>query len=181
MNNVILLLLVVLLIASCSTTKTVTVERVTTDSTATRQRDSLSQRIATLTNQHAREIAEIKSTGVVFSDCDTVIIDERCNMDSALRVISALRHTVRINPDGSIDAAGRIKAAYANSTTLQRELDRRDSIIQDLTIVQDSLVASKKVVSVVKDKDVKRGFPWLWFLIGMACGAVITITLKRYL
>lgn len=177
--------ILLVLAASCTTTKEVvkTVTNTVTDSTAVKQRDSLRLRIATERLKHEEEIKTIKATGIVFSDCDTVIIDESCNVDSIMTVLKATRNKVRILADGSIEAEGRIRSAYSNSESLRQYNFELEQSVTELSRVRDSLVVelSKVSATTVKAKDVKRGFPWLWFLVGCAIGVVVRylFTIKK--
>lgn len=172
-------------ISSCSTTKEVvkTVTNTVTDSTAVHQRDSLHKVVASERLKHEEEIKTIKSTGIVFSDCDTVIIDSSCNVDSIMAVLKATRNKVKILADGSIEAEGRIRSAYSNNESLRQYNFELEQKVTELSQVKDSLAVELEKVTAVKvtTKDVKRGFPWLWFLVGLALGLAAGHVATRWL
>lgn len=183
--KLILPLFIVCAFASCTTTKEVvkTVTNTVTDSTAVHQRDSLHKVVTSERLKHEEEIKTIKSTGIVFSDCDTVIIDSSCNVDSIMTVLRAIRNKVRILSDGSIEAEGRIRSAYSNSESLRQYNFDLEKKVEDLTLVSDTLTTAlhKERSAKVVNKDVKRGFPWLWFLVGCAIGGVIAHLVTRWM
>lgn len=177
------LIIALLWLASCTTTKevekTITVDR--TDSTAVHQRDSLRLEITKQRIKYEDQIRTIKNTGVVFSDCDTIIIDSSCNIDSAIRVIKLLQKRVRILADGSIEAEGNIKAAYSNSENLRQYNYELEQHNMELTHLNDSLIIKLDKYTKVKSthKDVKRGFPWFWFIMGGVVFAALQYLWER--
>lgn len=177
--------LLIIIAASCTTTKEVvkTVTNTVTDSTAVRQRDSLYERIGLNILKHEEEIKALKNTGIVFSDCDTVIIDESCNVDSILTVLAKVRNKVKILADGSIEAEGRIRSAYSNSESLRQYNFELEQKVTELSQVKDSLAVELEKVTATKTttKDVDRGFPVFWSVLFLIIGFLLRhfITIKK--
>lgn len=180
-------LLILLIFASCKTAKVVTETKVEYDSTAIRQRDSLSLEIKRQSEIHKRELEEIRNTGVTFQpNCDTIIIDAHCNYDSSLMVINALKNSVRINKDGSITANGKLSGAYSNLQTLSNQYDSLENYTALLQQEhEDSLTALHKLRDdyvlnkTSKPAGIFTAFGWMLLIAAFIGGGFIGYKFKR--
>jgi hypothetical protein len=82
--------------------------------------------------------------------------------------------------DGTIEARGRIKKVFVTSDKLTQERDYWHSRYDSLAAHKDTTAARVIIKTEFKDRYVKRGFPWLWFFIGMASGGVAMYFLNRF-
>lgn len=154
-----LLIAFAMFFSSCRSVKEVTRTEIIYDSTAINENDSLLQvkqeRIISLEN----EIKESQYSGIVF---DTLFLPG-----------DTVRNTVIIREDGSIEAAGRIKAATVSKEKMQRlyvELKHSyDSLSQVKNKVQTKVEWKEKIV----EKKVKRGWQWWLFWLGLITGCVL--------
>lgn len=178
---------ITVVLCSCKTTKAVTQTKTEYDSTAIHQRDSLSLEIKKQSELHKRELEEIRNTGVTFQpNCDTVIIDANCNYDSAMRIINALKNSVRINKDGSIEAIGKLSGAYSNLQSLSKQFDSLNSSYYLLQKEhEDSLTALHKLRDeyalnrTSKPAGIFSALTWMLIITALIGGGVLGYKLKR--
>lgn len=153
------LLIIALLVAfsSCRTSKSITQSKVTKDSTTTQTTQTKSEDFNTVKQGQTVIIRDSIRTEVVFKT-DTITKTE-----------------VRFKDGKIVYVKGPVERI---TTTDTRAEDRADSL-QTLTyILRDSLQtaqASVKTVEVIKEKEVKRGFPWFWVLLALIAGFLLGI------
>jgi hypothetical protein len=173
------LLITLILISSCKTSKVITRTLLETDSTSIVERDRLRKDSTAMVATHKKEIEIIKNTGITFQPkCDTFIIDGHCNVDSIMKVVNALKNSVKINKDGSIEANGNLMSAYSNIQDLSRENDSLGSVYVSLqkdyvdSVTQLHTLRSNE--SIVKKSKPGGIFTWWWlFPFGVLVGIVL--------
>jgi hypothetical protein len=149
------------MIAGCRTIKEVTKTVTLIDSSSVTERDSLLQVVSEMKVKHESELRESQYASVIF---DTV----RIAGDTVINKII-------IREDGSIEAAGRIKAANVSKEKMARLYNELQVRYDSLTHVKNKVETKVVTSTVTKDKYVKSGFPWFWFLLGIAIGVALVI------
>lgn len=172
-----------LMAASCATVKEVVKTETKIDSAAARQRDSLLFESIKKEAEYKKQLKEASKTSVLFKEappCPDVKIDSTCNRDSLVKIIKQLqavnanqRNTIKMNADGSWQAAGQIAALYRHEDRIATEYTRLYNEHVDLKNVTDILATQYTLLQQKKSKMLKRRALWLYFglfLFGLFAG-----------
>lgn len=178
------LLLIFTLLFSCHVTRQATTTHINTDSIVIHVRDSSAEVLRETSESFNEIIKQLTQSGVTFDnncpDLDAIraSLDSigKVNFDLAVTkdsVIHALNNKVHILADGSIEASGRVKAAFFSNSKLSEQLRltelKNDSLWRAIDTYKAEL--SKKEVLVIKTVT-KTKFP-IWLLIIVACAGII--------
>lgn len=159
------------LLISCSTTKYVDREKSVVDSSATEQNKLLQITLAQTIEQYEKQLRDSSGVRIEYAT-DTVTIAGQTVY---------LPGKVRIDKTGAIEAEGRLSSVQVSNSRLQQEKNILRHTVDSLTLA----VATKKVEvhtkTVTVEKKVKRGWPWLWFVIGLVAGWVARLYYPRTL
>ncbi len=152
-------ILIIAALFGCRTIKEVTKTVTLIDSSSVAQRDSLIEVNQEMKTRHEAELREAQFSSVVF---DTVTLPG-----------DTVRNTIVIRADGSIEAAGRIKAANVSKEKVYKALTELQVKYDSLSQVKNKVETKVVTNTVTKDKYVKRGVAWwIWVLVLLA-GALI--------
>jgi FtsZ-binding cell division protein ZapB len=168
------------LASSCKSSKNILTQKESFDSTSINEMKQ-EIRMLRLENQNLQErINEMDLFGVQFdNDCDSVIraVLNRsgCNTDSINAVISALKASVKINPDGSMEVQGLIKSLTREKKRNEERISNMQKSIDSLASIEQKTQHWVRTVTITKHTIKKRSFLtqwWLW-VIFLAGGFVI--------
>lgn len=145
----------------CTATKEVTRTETIYDSTAISEKDSIisvrEERIARLEN----EIKESLHSGVIFRN-DTE--DNPAN--------PCPENKVEIKPDGSISATGNIKSAMLSKEKAERNYNELKHSYDSLAAVKQKEITTVEWREKTVEKQIKRGWQWWLFWVGVIVGCV---------
>lgn len=144
---------ITLLLASCGGSRHIHRADTSRTVTDTREADSLRQVITALHAHYESLLREQSYASVIF---DTLYLSG-----------DTVRPVVTIQPNGAIQASGRVKSATVTNDRLQRTLSDLQTRYDSLYQVKQRTVQTTETKTVEVDKRVKRGWPWwIWLLIG---------------
>ena len=151
----ILIASIALLLASCSGSRHIQRSNTSQTVTDTREADSLRQVITSLHAHYESLLREQSYASVIF---DTLYLPG-----------DTVRPVVTIQPNGSIQASGRVKSATVTNDRLQRTLSDLQARYDSLYQVKQRTIQTTVTKTVEVDKRIKRGWPWwVWLAIGAA-------------
>lgn len=143
------------LLASCSGSRHIHRTDTSQTITDTREADSLRQVITSLHAHYESLLREQSYASVIF---DTLYLPG-----------DTVRPVVTIQPNGAIQASGRVKSATVTNDRLQRTLSDLQARYDSLYQVKQRTIQTTVTNTLEVDKRVKRGLPWwIWLLIGAA-------------
>lgn len=154
---VLLVVLLMILLAACNSTKQVSKQTTTVDSSHVKE---LSDSIRLLKTENEKLIADIREMqygSVIF---DTVYMPG-----------DTIVNTVTITKEGEIKASGRVSAAYVSKSVLTKIVNEKQRVIDSLSQVKQRETVKLVTRTEYKDKFVKRSFMagwWLWILFFLA-------------
>lgn len=182
------IILVMVLLASCTSTKQVSKQTTTVDSSYIKELESWNKMLITENERLNVENHELQYNSVEFDSTDCpptqIIIDERCNVDSITAVLrDQFASTVKIHADGTIEAKGRLVRANASMQKLQKFVFEQSRTIDSLKKVKQKETVKTVTKTEYKDKYVKRSFMtgwWLWLLFFLA-GVFVGVKYYRFI
>lgn len=191
---IILALLAMCTLFSCRTSKSFQVQQDSTEEASKKTVDSLRRVITVKDSLHAKEVSQLKETGVVFKDRPVYVpvkIPDNAPVDSLRRIIqdqaellASMENEVQIMADGSIKAKGQLQSAFFTSSQKDKEITRLRAVNDSLLQVARVDTAGKKTDHFTGSQVVKRSWgPWLWILVAASfvAGCVFWHNKKRIL
>jgi hypothetical protein len=175
---------VLLFFASCRTVKQASTTRVNTDSVVTHVKDSMSRVFETEITNLNRMIEEMTSSGVTFTvdscperEAAMALLDsagkERYKAILLEEKVKSLSNKVTISERGVITAEGNIREARFSAYRIEQELQRVEKTNDSLhRVIESDSARYTKSVAVVERVVKRTVFPWWFWLLLPACGAI---------
>lgn len=159
-----------LAITSCSSTKNVTKETQTIDSSYVQELES-QVRTLNLDIEHLKsKISELEYTDVVFdNDCDSILrhalLKAGCNVDSINSVLAFYKSKIKVYADGAVEYDGNIRSFTRTKSKLEETIKNLQRVNDSLATVKSKVDVKYEKVTETKDKIIKRGISGLmWTL-----------------
>lgn len=176
---IIIIAVLLMCILGCSVNKNKTQTNTQTVSQLLKEKEDSLRVLRSENELLMQQIRELTYAGITFdtSDCPetSYVIPKDCNVDSILRILDRYRDQVKLYADGTIEINAKLKGITYTKERLENKIQQIERSFDSLLKVKQKENYYTVTKTVTKEKEVKRGFHWLWaLLIGIVIGSIGT-------